>query len=547
MAMHREPRELMRQLTTGRISRRAFIARAAALGFSTSAIAGFLAACGAAGTPTSAPAAATTGPTRAAGAGTTPTAAAPAAATTAPARPAAAGASPGASPARAGAAPGGPTTGYQWKSVGARSFKGGDKTFSFADRKVLVSKAGAADLEFWTINLKGPYGEWIESFLKDYETVNQGVKVKWVDVPGAEVAQKYLSAVGANQAPDLANTYEMPRFIDLGALADIAELLPKEDAGDFYDGFWQGLTFNGKTYAFPWYASTGGLVFSRKIMQDAGLDPDKPPKTWDEAITASKTIKDKTGKYGLLMTVGQGELVQILQQEGVSMVTEDRKKAALNTPDAVAICKKWQEFYKGGYLPPEGTTANPRDSNQWYYAGRGAFVPGGPVVIVRRADPAVLTQWDTDVAGSLRGKNGKAIATVQYLVVSARSKNKQAAVDLGAYVTGPGLQVEFITQVPILPSRKSVNADPEFRKNFIDKQASGRDQQALLDRGFQLSLKELDDAILDYNATPTVVGWAQMYDLFKQETNKMFATGQAAETTLTNIEQGWNKILAEKP
>lgn len=510
-----------------------------------------LAACGgSAPAATPAPkAAATTAPSTAAAAPSPTTAAAakPAApaVTAKPAAPAAATTAPVAGPTK-GAAAGGKATGYEWKGVGARSFKGGDKTFDFADRQVLVSRAGKADLEFWTINLKGPYGEWIQSFLKDYEAANDGVKVKWVDVPGAEVAQKYLAAVSANQAPDLANIYEMPRFIELGALADIAQFLPKEDAADFYEGFWKGLTFDGKVYGFPWYTGTGGLVYSRKMMQESGLDPDKPPTTWEEATTTSRTIKDKIGKYGLLMTVGQGELVSLLQQEGVTMVSEDRKKAALNTPEAVALFKRWQEFYKGGYLPPEGTTTNPRDSNQWYYAGRGAYVPGGPVVIVKRADPAVLKQWDTDLAGSLRGKNGKAIASLQYLVVSSKSKNAPAAVDLGAYVTGAGLQIEFITQVPILPTRKSVSEDPGFKASFIDKKAAGRSQQELLDRGFQLSLEELKSAITDYNAVPSVVGWARMYDLFKQETNKMFATDQTAEATLTNIEKGWNQLLSEK-
>lgn len=438
------------------------------------------------------------------------------------------------------------STGYEWKSVGTRQVTSGTTTIDLGNRQILVSKAGRADLEFWTINLKGPYGTWIESFLKDYETVNSGVNVKWVDVPGAQTAQKYLAAVGAGRAPDLANTYEMPRFIELGAVADIASYLPKEDANDFYPGFWDALTFDGKVYGFPWYTGTNTLVYSRKIMQDAGLTPDSPPKTWDDAITMSKTIKDKASKYGLLTTVGQGELVELLQQEGIPLVTDDRKKAALNTPAAVALFQGWQDFYKGGYLPPEGTTADPRDANQWFYAGRGAFVSGGPVVIVKRADPAVLTQWDTDLAGSIRGKNGKSIASLQYLIVSSKSKNLQAAVDLGAYLTGTGLQIEFINQVPILPTRQSVSDDPDFRKKFIDKQVSGRSQQELLDRGFELSLAELKDAIVDYNAAPSVVGWARMYDTFKQETNKLFAVNQPADQTLTNIEKNWNDILSGK-
>ncbi|HEX5503045.1 MAG TPA: peptide ABC transporter substrate-binding protein [Thermomicrobiales bacterium] len=101
----REPRELMQQVITGHLSRRDFVRRAAALGFSASAIAAFLAACGGTSpTATSAPAAttgaATTAPTAAA------TAAGGAAATTAPtaAATSAAGASPAASASPAGSA-----------------------------------------------------------------------------------------------------------------------------------------------------------------------------------------------------------------------------------------------------------------------------------------------------------------------------------------------------------------------------------------------------------------------------------------------------------
>lgn len=444
------------------------------------------------------------------------------------------------------ASAGSTSTGYEWKSVGSRTVTSGTTQVDLGNRRVLVSKAGAANLEFWTINLKGPYGAWIESFLNDYETVNPGVKVDWVDVPGAQAAQKYLASVGAGQAPDLANTYEMPRFIELGALAEIESYLPKPDANDFYPGFWDAMTFDGKTYGFPWYTGTNTLVYSRKIMQNAGLSPDSPPKTWDSAISMSKTIKAKAGKYGLLMTVGQGELVELLQQAGIPLLSADRKTAALNTPAAVALFQQWQSFYKDGFLPPEGTTADPRDVNQWYYAGRGAFVSGGPVVIVKRADPSVLTQWDTDVAGSIRGKDGKSIASLQYLLVSKKSKNVQAAVDLGAYVTGTGLQIEFIKQVPILPTRQSVSDDAGFRKEFIDKKVTGRSQQDLLDRGFQLQLAELKDAVVDYNAAPKVVQWARMYDDFQKETNKMFAVNQSASQTLKNIETTWNGILSGK-
>ncbi|HET8630168.1 MAG TPA: peptide ABC transporter substrate-binding protein [Thermomicrobiales bacterium] len=106
----REPRELMQQVIAGQLGRRDFVRRAVALGFSASAIAGFLAACGGTSPPaTSAPAAtsaATTAATAAASAagGGAATAAATKAATTGTGGAAspAAGASPSASPAASG-------------------------------------------------------------------------------------------------------------------------------------------------------------------------------------------------------------------------------------------------------------------------------------------------------------------------------------------------------------------------------------------------------------------------------------------------------------
>jgi ABC-type glycerol-3-phosphate transport system substrate-binding protein len=41
-----------------------------------------------------------------------------------------------------------------------------------------------------------------------------------------------------------------------------------------------------------------GLVYNRALFTQAGLNPDQPPKTWDEVRTAAKAIADKTGVAG---------------------------------------------------------------------------------------------------------------------------------------------------------------------------------------------------------------------------------------------------------
>ncbi|MEU0532775.1 ABC transporter substrate-binding protein [Amycolatopsis tolypomycina] len=47
---------------------------------------------------------------------------------------------------------------------------------------------------------------------------------------------------------------------------------------------------NGKLYGLPTMNYTMGLLYSRALFQKAGLDPDKPPQTWDEVREAAKKI-----------------------------------------------------------------------------------------------------------------------------------------------------------------------------------------------------------------------------------------------------------------
>ncbi|NUR82745.1 MAG: extracellular solute-binding protein, partial [Nonomuraea sp.] len=56
----------------------------------------------------------------------------------------------------------------------------------------------------------------------------------------------------------------------------------------------------GQVYGVPQAPFAQGLVYNRALFTKAGLDPDKPPKTWDEVRAAAKAIAAKTGKAGFV-------------------------------------------------------------------------------------------------------------------------------------------------------------------------------------------------------------------------------------------------------
>lgn len=64
----------------------------------------------------------------------------------------------------------------------------------------------------------------------------------------------------------------------------------------------------GHTYAVPTAAYSVGLIYNRDLFARAGLDPDKPPTTWDEVRADARQITQKTGVpgYAQLTAKGQG-------------------------------------------------------------------------------------------------------------------------------------------------------------------------------------------------------------------------------------------------
>src|SRR6478735_4909246 len=59
-----------------------------------------------------------------------------------------------------------------------------------------------------------------------------------------------------------------------------------------------GQNKDGKIWAVPTQAYGMSLTYNRTLFKAAGLDPDKPPATWDEVRAAAKTIATKTGVAG---------------------------------------------------------------------------------------------------------------------------------------------------------------------------------------------------------------------------------------------------------
>jgi multiple sugar transport system substrate-binding protein len=104
---------------------------------------------------------------------------------------------------------------------------------------------------------------------------------------------------------------------------------------------------DGKVYGLPKTNYSMGLLYSRKLFTQAGLDPNTPPTTWAEVQADAKKIA-ALGKgivgYADYSAGNQGgwHFTTEMYAQGGDIVTPDGKKAAFNSPQGKAVLQNLQ-------------------------------------------------------------------------------------------------------------------------------------------------------------------------------------------------------------
>jgi len=136
-----------------------------------------------------------------------------------------------------------------------------------------------------------------------FEAANPNIKVEPIAAPSNEVLSRVQADMVAGIDVDVAQLVFRDLIYaaeQLGAqpLEDLAgEELAAHAAGFVPNGLALGAV-DGKTYGLAYVFSTPVMFINRDLFRAAGLDPDQPPRTWDEVKAAGMAIAQKTGKHG---------------------------------------------------------------------------------------------------------------------------------------------------------------------------------------------------------------------------------------------------------
>jgi multiple sugar transport system substrate-binding protein len=162
-----------------------------------------------------------------------------------------------------------------------------------------------------------------------------------------------LTAIAGGTVPEVTTGEAfVHEFASLGAFTPVSDLTEK----DFSYGTIAGSLYNGKIWGVPIYTSAFALETNARVAKKAGIDPNTPPKTWDELVANSEKAFD-AGKgeyigynlYGPAPNRVYGTVLRTIpwiNQTGKPLGDDDGTKAFFNAPEHVAAYEFSRKLFK---------------------------------------------------------------------------------------------------------------------------------------------------------------------------------------------------------
>src|SRR6195952_1766998 len=153
--------------------------------------------------------------------------------------------------------------------------------------------------------MQGALGERVAALADQFNKSQSEYKVNAV-FKGAydESMSAAIAAYRAGNAPNILQVFEVgtaTMMYSKGAIMPISQVM--KQAGEKFDpsvyvpavaGYYTAP--NGDMLSFPFNSSTTIFYYNKDAFKAAGLDPDKPPTTWPELISAAAKLKASGNK-----------------------------------------------------------------------------------------------------------------------------------------------------------------------------------------------------------------------------------------------------------
>jgi sn-glycerol 3-phosphate transport system substrate-binding protein len=277
-----------------------------------------------------------------------------------------------------------------------------------------------------------------------------------------------VAAYRAGNAPALLQVFEVGTATMMsakGAIKPVHEVMAA--AGEKFDpktyvpavaGYYTNT--KGQMLSFPFNSSTTVFYYNKDAFEKAGLDPSRPPATWQGVVAAAAKIK-AAGVLPCAFTTGWQSWVQLESfsaWHNVPFATEqngfagNNPKLAFNGPVQVRHVANMQDWLKKGYFTYAGRKNEPEAK---FYSGECAMMTTSSAAYGTVKQNAKFKfgiaplPYYADVAGA---PQNTIIGGASLWVMGGKSKDEYKAVaKFLTFLSKPEIQAEFHQATGYLP------------------------------------------------------------------------------------------------
>ncbi len=341
----------------------------------------------------------------------------------------------------------------------------------------------ATDLTmYYPVAVGGALTKIVDGIVADFEKDNPDVNVNAIYAGNYNDAR--VKALAALQSGDPAQLSVM-FSIDVHELLDLDAIVPFDDVvstdeektwlGSFYPALMENGKVGDKTYGIPFQRSTIVMYYNKDMFRAAGLDPEKPPTSWEELaeIGAALTKKNASGQVdqwgAMIPSTGYPYWMfgALTKQKGQVLMNQAGNETYFDNPKVVEALNFWRDLGTKHAVMPEGTIEwgtlrqnflEQKTAIMWHSTGNLTAVKKNATFDFGVA----MLPAGTELGSPTGGGNF-------YIFKAASAEEQQAALKLVRFMTSPEQAARWSIEtgyMGVSPAAYDTDALAEYVKTF---------------------------------------------------------------------------------
>ena len=330
---------------------------------------------------------------------------------------------------------------------------------------------GRVHLKVWSM-WSGDEEKAFEAVLAMYHKEHPDIVI---DNLGAVTDEKSTRAIIAGAPPDIFTLIDPTSLSTLAANNALVPLDERFNAAGFNDaqftpGALDQCRYHGRLYGMPYLLDCVTLMYNKTVMADAGLDPNRPPQTWEELEADCKTVtkRDSEGKLtriGLRPTDIQPIIITMFDGKFL-----DGNRVTADNPNNVEALAAYMHLMdqQGGYQDVQafasGFGANTTSFNPFFHGDVAFYVSGewNPHLIWQQSPSTQYGVTALPYPTDHPDRKGSVWLADNIFAIPRGAKRSKEAWDFLKWIQSPEAQYMFASKLNNVPNLRSELTAPRL-------------------------------------------------------------------------------------